>query len=195
MKIDRSSGHLGHHHTKMENRRGAPVEAAASTWVGRSGGPSRNGRQRRQLGGSVGRRYRVGNALYGFRGSVARDAECTFNFASPCRYKAGVSSRRVAAVGLQSPAAIARRPRARYAPSNGFCGSQSKAVRCAHTLARSSASRASGGSTSWPSDARRIAALPWALPTQGRDLRAPSPAPRPPASAPRWGAGNRVQPT
>jgi len=57
----------------------------SSSWVGRSGGPSRDGRQRRQPGGSVGRVvptrnlrrraarggrsvgvYRVGNATYGY---------------------------------------------------------------------------------------------------------------------------------
>ena len=61
------------------------IGGAGSTWVGRSGGPSRDGRQRRQpggsvgrtvptrnllrraaRGGSVGREYRVGNATYGY---------------------------------------------------------------------------------------------------------------------------------
>ena len=42
--------------------------------VGRAGVPTQN---------LVGRQYRVGNALYGFSESVARDAEFTSNFASP----------------------------------------------------------------------------------------------------------------
>ena len=38
--------------------RGGALEAAAPTWVGQSGGPSRDGRQRCHPGGSVGRAFR-----------------------------------------------------------------------------------------------------------------------------------------
>ena len=78
----------------------APQRAAA--WVGRSGGPSRDGRRCRRPGGSVGRAprtticssalcaagrsvwtCRVGNRSFYYRGSVGRDAMTTFNFAPP----------------------------------------------------------------------------------------------------------------
>ena len=78
----------------------APQRAAA--WVGRSGGPSRDGRRCRRPGGSVGRAprtpicfsalcaagrsvwtCRVGNRSFYYRGSVGRDARFTFNFAPP----------------------------------------------------------------------------------------------------------------
>ena len=78
----------------------APQRSAA--WVGRSGGPSRDGRRcdrpggsvgraprppnllcRAARGGSVGRTCRVGNRSFYYRGSAGRDAMCTFNFAPP----------------------------------------------------------------------------------------------------------------
>ena len=51
--------------------------------VGRSGVPTQNLLRRAARGGSVDRGHRVGNALYGFRESVARHAKRNFNFASP----------------------------------------------------------------------------------------------------------------
>ena len=198
MKIDRSSGHLGHHHTKMENRRGAPAEAAASTWVGRSGGPSRNGRQRCQLGGSVGRAFRpkicfaaLGAAGRSVGGTESETLSTDFVGRSLETQSVLSTSLRPAATRLacrRSRSPVSSRHRAQ-APLEVRAQQrilqltiEGSAMR-PHTRWRGAQPRAPavGGSTGWPSDARRFAALPWALPTQGRDLRALSLAPRPPA--------------